>query len=984
MKTNSMTKNKDEKQKKKIIKKANNISFKIPKNPKIKPLTNNNKLLFNSPFNFEKINNRKKTNNILNNSKNKKEDNFSIKLHKNIHNVRKKNSIKENNNKTIFSEKEYKKDINQKKIKHNTINITNKKGNKEILDEDIQQNQNTNFFKSIKIVQNINHPKVDIYKEYNNFKTKYSINKSRTRGLFTKYNLNNLNSTDYSSSITKNTFLINKINTTKDNSLSNHNKTVLSDISKINKIKNNSLNRKNDINKVFKLKVIKNKNCYNSTRNFIKDNINFKENLYKNLKKNNELIKEINTIRTNNNIINKKININSYKNKNKSINIQNYSSSINNYKLYQKLSYNSRKQCKLKQIFFKHIDYSLEKKPEQKTYININNKINENKEMNKIRILIKSNWGNSSKINFTKISFIDIYNEKIEIKNANYDIDKEYIEKYNKGETKILIFYFDIKNKIKNIEIINGFDDSGIKSIIIENEQKEIIWRGIIPKKTLISNKPYIIILNSITKHIKNQKSKNKNKSFDFEESFFSDKIVSPHKHYINKSNINNICINRNIFKIIKKINNINIKKKRINESNLINFRKETYDRDNSDFNIMKSKYLISNMSNIISSEKQIKCKLINTDYQICDKIKIKLLSNYGHSKNIGLSGIEFYNEVDNLIDIDTNVNLIKTNQKILKYRQKKILNNLFYYKNDTTDIKNMFLTKKDDAFIEIDFKQKLKIKKIIFYNYNNELYKNCCTKKLSLIFYINKQPEKTIKSIYLNKNICEEGIEYGQMIKYPFNKAYNIKKYNNMNNNIKHNLLNNILIYNKEYDYYSPSYPSGFIIKILLINNWGNNEYIGLEQIQLFDENNYEIKLFKDESNIASNINKNIKDIEDNIPEIHLLPENRIINGKINPMILTKNKNNENRIYIIFKNLIMLSKINIINYNKYDEIAVKNIKILIDDNLIFEGELNNKKINQIFFSNINDELISDNNDIIKERYSEKTLEDGTKILSLV
>ena len=123
--------------------------------------------------------------------------------------------------------------------------------------------------------------------------------------------------------------------------------------------------------------------------------------------------------------------------------------------------------------------------------------------MNKISILIKLIWGNPNKINFINIFFIDTLNQKINIQKANYDFSKPYINQYNKGETKILTFYFDIKTKIKNIEIVNGFDDSGIKSIIIENEKGDIIWRGIIPKKTLVYNKPYIILINNIIRNIK-------------------------------------------------------------------------------------------------------------------------------------------------------------------------------------------------------------------------------------------------------------------------------------------------------------------------------------------------------------------------------------------------------------------------------------------------------------------------------------------------
>ena len=371
-----------------------------------------------------------------------------------------------------------------------------------------------------------------------------------------------------------------------------------------------------------------------------------------------------------------------------------------------------------------------------------------------------------------------------------------------------------------------------------------------------------------------------------------------------------------------------------------------------------------------------------NIDYQICDRIKIKLLNNYGNLKYIGLSGIEFYDENNYLIDINSNIINIKTNQKTINNKRKKLLNNLFNGKNDSTDEKDMFITKydkTDEAFIEIDFKQKLKIKKIIIFNYNSNIFKDCGTKIISFIFYKNRKTEKIIKGIYLNQNIGEEGIEYKQILKYPFSDCHGINKYKNLKKEIKYNLLHSIIIYNKEYEYYCPSYPCGFIIKLLMINNYGNNEYIGLEEIKLYDEQKNEIILSSEDEYIE----------ESNIQKIFLLPENYVINPKNKPIFITKFKNEIKRIYIIFNNLIMLSKISIINYYKYEEIAVKDMKIFIDENLIFEGQLN-KKLNEIFFSKIErNELKSKNKEQIlsvnnNSSFKEQILENGAKILSFI
>lgn len=953
--------------------------------------------------------------NIIKSNRNykiKKKREHSIKIKSNISILKSKNNIRNeiisgNNSQYIKNSLSKEKKgiiddkiiLNEKKIKKNST-INN------------EENNNNQNIKNKKIKDNMFHI-LDKYKTVNYYISKnYGLCKSKTKVNFLKNN-NYLYSTDNSSFITKNNILINKTKIKKENSI-NKNKCLLyykllRNINRMNELdfsKNESLNKKSDnyIKKNFdELKeLIQNKKQNSSSKNNkdYKENIpikHFNQYYLKNKKDCIELSKKKNSLKEN-------INGNINKEGNNTSNISTENKDI----FYYKISYISRKQYNNSDNLniFNKKQYSLGDKKEINTNENIND---DNKELNKITILIRSNWGNLSKINFISINFFDKFSEKIEIKNSNYNINEPYLNRYNKGETKTLIFYYDKKIKIKNIEILNGFDDSGIKSIVIEGSNGKIIWRGNIPKKTLISNKPFIILLNNIPQIKRKGKiKKNRNISLDIERTIFYDKKL-------NGTYISNIFDTKNNIKMIKQKKNI--KNKEINKTIIKKFN-ETYDRDNyennyllfnENTNINKNTENINSFINFINNEKIIrhnkmsslslkrnennKNKKIKIDYQICDKIKIQLISNYGNSKYIGLSGIEFYNENNFLIDINSNVNNIKINQPIINNKQKKLINNLFNGKNDTKDSKYMFLTKNNQAFIEIEFKQKLKIKKIIFYNYNDEVYKDCSTKKISLTFYKNNKPEKYIKLIYLNKNIGEEGIEYGQILKFPFNNCFNIKRYKNLNNDIKYNLSNSIMVYNKEYDYYCPSYPSGFIIKFSLFKNWGNDEYIGIEQIKLFDEKNNEIIMFLENENEDNNKKEVL-----NLPNIYLLPEKQNINPKIKPIILTKYKNinnykninGGNKIYIIFNDLIILSKIRIINYYKYDEIAVKDIKIFIDDNILFEGQLN-KKTNEIFFSNKemnnylkNNEINLIKNEIEPERFFEKEFENGTKTLTLI
>ena len=585
-------------------------------------------------------------------------------------------------------------------------------------------------------------------------------------------------------------------------------------------------------------------------------------------------------------------------------------------------------------------------------YNKIKSSTNHINKLIKIIFSIKTNWGNSLKVGINNLKLIDKNNKNIPIKKSNFDIGKPYITKYIKGDIKKLTIELEPNYIIKNIVILNGYNDIGIKYLIIENDRGKILWKGIIPKANLINAKSFYISLDN------NILSK---KRIYFSKTMYLNKIEN------NNNNINNL----------NHINNSTLKNSRINESS-----------DN-----------------------------LNKNYVLCDRIKIKLLNSYGNKDYIGLSGIQFYDNNNKIINIIQNKKDIKINEAIINLKEKKILYNLFNNKNDSTNPKYMFLTTNFNAYINITFKQVFKISKIIFYNYNNNIYKDYATKGIFIDFYINgKRKDIMNKSLYLFMPPGEEKIDYGQILLYPFDESnYFIGKIKeNLSEMILYN-KNNKIIFNEEYQYYCPSFPLGHILKIEMFSNYGNKNYIGIENIQIFDEENKEIILFPslNKNKIKSNIT-----INDIFPRIYLMPEGTQVKTKKKPLILSKlynfnevnNKLGENRIYFIFNHCIAISKIKIINYEKYLEIATKHIKIFLDDNIIFEGDLKNIEINNIYFcdkkyfgknkekkkilektNNIShefetksNEIKNDiNNNIISERYIEYEGKNGVKILKL-
>ena len=403
--------------------------------------------------------------------------------------------------------------------------------------------------------------------------------------------------------------------------------------------------------------------------------------------------------------------------------------------------------------------------------------------------------------------------------------------------------------------------------------------------------------------------------------------------------------------------------------------------------NVSLNKSFIINLSYKIYKEKkngssaakdnQIKKKevnIISLNYELCNGIKINFLENYGNKKYIGLSRINIYDENDNIINIEENSLIINTNEVKGKIKENPIFNKLFSGNNSSTEIKNMFLLKKDNSFIEMKFIHFIKVKTIKIFNYNSKIYKNCSTKSIAIEFLNNQNIMRRTKPIYLFMAPTEENIDFGQYIVYPFNNCFNSNKYKDFMKIVGSNNYGSI--FNEEYDYFSPALPTGNILKIEIMSNWGNNDFIGLNQIILYDENNNEILLASNNKIndndiidfIKQNINKlnhnndNSKNKKDNnnYTRIYLLPGQNIVQPKEIPLFLINykrlnhiyNVNGENRLYFIFNECTTIRKITIINYNKFLNMAVKDIKILLDEKVIFEGELKNSKPNHIYFYN--------------------------------
>ena len=400
----------------------------------------------------------------------------------------------------------------------------------------------------------------------------------------------------------------------------------------------------------------------------------------------------------------------------------------------------------------------------------------------------------------------------------------------------------------------------------------------------------------------------------------------------------------------------------------------------------------------------------IDKNYVEFNKISIFLKSNYGHRKYIGLTGIVFIDEKGEKIDIEK-AETIGALPKDLRTvynddSDNRIFENVFNGINNTNDIDNMWVTrfKKNDTtpYLELNFEEKIKLSKMIIYNYNQKDKLEIGTKVIDI--YFDNYYYKTINLIqgtgevaYVENTNNNNLRDFGQEIFFN-NDFENYERNFKMsstglslyekeeNKNIKY--ASNLF----EQCYETPYLPCGYFIKIQIISyycdkneannpiNYNENElYLGLDDIEIYNEEginilNNEHKLNK--YKIISNRKMKYKDNENK--KIILIQG--IYNEEENQ---NKYFDNENNLIYVFEKLVQIAYIkfipfddsvnNIDNKNVY---KIKEIKIFCEDKIVFEGVIYSSKPTIILFTSDNKLIEGINPNYLTKYIKERNVEE--------
>jgi len=306
-----------------------------------------------------------------------------------------------------------------------------------------------------------------------------------------------------------------------------------------------------------------------------------------------------------------------------------------------------------------------------------------------------------------------------------------------------------------------------------------------------------------------------------------------------------------------------------------------------------------------------------------CTKcIELRLFSSWNRSNQIGLTGIIALNENSNPVTTSCTIETSLTDST-------SNLDLLINDRNITNDYNQMCLLclppNAEFISIKITFIQAIQLSGLRIYNYNASYEDTYLGAKEIEIYLDGKKPQEFSKRQILRRAPGNVHYDYAQDLMIgcvePTTNQFNLKY---------------ITLSDDKIDL-----PRGFVFKLELLDTWGDNYYIGLNGIELFDEYGKLIKLSdKEITAFPSSVNILGPTVADVRTPDKLVDGINNCNSGQHCWLAPFLPGQINFVYIVFDRPVTVSNVHIWNYSKSPLRGAKNFTLFLDDLLICNGIL--------------------------------------------
>ena len=396
-------------------------------------------------------------------------------------------------------------------------------------------------------------------------------------------------------------------------------------------------------------------------------------------------------------------------------------------------------------------------------------------------------------------------------------------------------------------------------------------------------------------------------------------------------------------------------------------------------------------------------------------KLRIYFISNYGHPSFIGLTGIKFFDNNNDEIVITERMHELGALPKDIHTELNDIsdhrtFENLFNGVNDTIDENEMWVTLLHSTnhcpMISATFNEAITVSYVDIWNYNCPIQLDICAKEI--VFVFDDDLEHKSYKVLLRKGLGGFDISSTDNTSHTVHQRIYFHNNKTLNTSMKLHLTNiydslQFALMNEDdnnnntsccccnsYNIITPILPCGFTFKFILISNWGHNEVISIAKVEFYDYYNQNVEVYSNVKRVNSTFHDYCNDNRKNT----MKEKNVNDNVYFEPFYaFTKNENCEitNIVYFVFEKSVGVQYIKIVNPD--NGMGVRELQVLLDDNLLFEGTVNKEGESYVVFNSeerftgkdVVDVSKVVNWNVKKERneYVKEVKEDGTVVLKL-